>query len=84
MKTLPPKPVCSWRRLFLQSCLLLACLTSVAGSARGEEETWKAGVAKAIITPTVCDAIEDFLEHNPNHASFIELNPLFKAGRAIG
>src|SRR5476651_1099004 len=26
--------------------------------------------AKAIITPTVCDVIEDFLEHNPNQPSF--------------
>jgi hypothetical protein len=40
--------------------------------------------AKAIITPTVCDVIEDYLEHNPNQLSFIELNPLFKSGKAIG
>jgi hypothetical protein len=39
--------------------------------------------AKAIITPTVCDVIDDYLEHNPNQPSFIELNPLFKSVKAI-
>ena len=40
--------------------------------------------AKAIITPTVCAVIERYLEHNPNQPSFIELNPLFKSGKATG
>jgi hypothetical protein len=40
--------------------------------------------AKAIITPTVCDVIERYLERNPNQPSFTELNPLFKSGRATG
>jgi len=39
--------------------------------------------AKAIITPTVCDVIDGYLEHNPNQPSFIELNPLFKSVKAI-
>ena len=40
--------------------------------------------AKAIITPTVCDVIERYLERHPNQPSFIELNPLFKSGSVTG
>ena len=39
------------RRHFLKACLLAGCFLGLAGSARSEEETWKAGVARALITP---------------------------------
>src|SRR5262245_29871127 len=35
----------------LPLCLLACCLGGVAGPARGAESTWKAGVARAVITP---------------------------------
>ena len=34
--------------------------------------------AEAVITPTVRNLINDFLERNPDHPSFIQLVPLFR------
>lgn len=35
---------------------------------------------KTSITPTIRDLIEGFLARNPNHPSYLELNPLFRVG----
>jgi hypothetical protein len=35
---------------------------------------------KTSITPTIRDLIEGFLAKNPGHPSYLELNPLFRAG----
>src|SRR5262249_58643623 len=39
------------RNLFVQLCLLAICLAGLASPAWGQEASWKAGIAKAVITP---------------------------------
>src|SRR4051812_30115924 len=45
------QPSTPTRRRFLGTCLLALCLGSPAGPARAQEAGWKAGLAKAAITP---------------------------------
>src|SRR5258708_23543669 len=43
-------PIKTYRNRVVKLCTLL-CLGSLVSSAQGEEASWKAGVAKAVITP---------------------------------
>src|SRR6266545_4869110 len=40
-----------FRIFLLKFCLVILFLAAVAGPAQGQEATWKAGLAKAVITP---------------------------------
>jgi hypothetical protein len=45
-------PTTTWlRRSLPRACFMTLWLAGLAGTAHAEEETWKAGVAKAVVTP---------------------------------